>query len=447
MQYWLGGSDDNVEQMVRFLISRYASADPEWRKAEALGAGRVPRTGLYHPACPDRITTDPALPGRRNAGGTVGLLMMRSYVLASDTAHYDAVIRALRGAALRVIPAFAGGLDGRPAIDAFFKANGTPKHRRAGFADRVQPCRRAGLQRQRAAVEVLQGLDLPYIAAHPLEFQTLQQWAQSSGGLGPVETTMLIALPEIDGATNPTVFGGRHGDGGCTGLQATPARASTPGHGALPRTDRHLADKVLRLARLNRRKRERRAQGRHRAVRLPAQCRRGGHGGLSVGLRSLFNTLHADEGRRLRRRPARTVEALRDAVLKATPAQYGQEANVAAHVPPTRSCAGTPWLNEIEAVWGPAPGRIQSDGRGVFVLGAQFGNVFVGVQPAFGYEGDPMRLLFEQGFAPTHAFAPSICGCEHAGADALLHFGMHGALEFMPGKQAGLGARATGRTG
>ena len=39
------------------------------------------------------------------------------------------------------------------------------------------------------------------------------------------------------------------------------------------------------------------------------------------------------------------------------------------------------------------------------MLGAQFGNVLVGVQPAFGYEGDPMRLLFEKGFAPTHAFS------------------------------------------
>ncbi|WP_163361908.1 cobaltochelatase subunit CobN, partial [Enterobacter hormaechei] len=62
-------------------------------------------------------------------------------------------------------------------------------------------------------------------------------------------------------------------------------------------------------------------------------------------------------------------------------------------------------LAEIEAQWGPAPGRQNSNGAQIFVLGAQFGNVFVGVQPGFGYEGDPMRLLFERGFAPTHAFS------------------------------------------
>ncbi len=62
-------------------------------------------------------------------------------------------------------------------------------------------------------------------------------------------------------------------------------------------------------------------------------------------------------------------------------------------------------LKEIEAQWGPAPGKQQSDGARIFVLGERFGNVFVGIQPAFGYEGDPMRLLFEHGFAPTHAFS------------------------------------------
>jgi magnesium chelatase subunit H len=64
------------------------------------------------------------------------------------------------------------------------------------------------------------------------------------------------------------------------------------------------------------------------------------------------------------------------------------------------------------------------------------------VQPAFGYEGDPMRLLFEKGFAPTHAFVTFYLWLRNTfSADVILHFGMHGALEFMPGKQAGLGAR------
>jgi magnesium chelatase subunit H len=61
------------------------------------------------------------LPNPENPVATVGLLMMRSYVLASDTAHYDGVIRKMQAAGLAVIPAFAGGLDGRPRSSAYFE--------------------------------------------------------------------------------------------------------------------------------------------------------------------------------------------------------------------------------------------------------------------------------------------------------------------------------------
>jgi magnesium chelatase subunit H len=69
------------------------------------------------------------------------------------------------------------------------------------------------------------------------------------------------------------------------------------------------------------------------------------------------------------------------------------------------------WLKEIEAQWGPAPGRQLSNGSSIFVLGKKFGNVLVSVQPSFGYEGDPMRLLFEKGLAPTHAFSAFYATC------------------------------------
>ena len=49
---------------------------------------------------------------------------MRSYVLSGDTAHYDGVIAAFESRGLKVIPAFATGLDQRPAIDSFFMKNG-----------------------------------------------------------------------------------------------------------------------------------------------------------------------------------------------------------------------------------------------------------------------------------------------------------------------------------
>ncbi|MDJ0628121.1 MAG: magnesium chelatase subunit H [Rhodobacter sp.] len=434
MQYWLGGSDDNVEQMVRFLISRYAS-DALWRGTISEAPVDYPEVGLYHPDLPARIITDIAdLPGPKSPRATVGLLLMRSYVLASDTAHYDAVIRDFEASGVRVIPAFSGGLDGRPAVEAYHQGKVDALVSLTGFSLIGGPA----YNDSEAAVEVLSALDVPYVAAHPLEFQTLGQWAASPGGLGPVETTMLIALPEIDGGTNPTVFAGRHGDGGCEGCDhackaVSRHKAMAPCHERIEA----LTEKTLRLA-LNRR-----AENADRKVGIvlfgfpPNAGATGTAAYLSV-FESLFNTLHEMKAQGYDLEPPETVEDLRGAILNGNADRFGQEANVAAHVPADDIVRGTPWLAEIENVWGPAPGRVQSDGRGVFVLGQQFGNVFVGVQPAFGYEGDPMRLLFETGFAPTHAFTTFYRWLrEEFGADVLLHFGMHGALEFMPGKQAG----------
>ncbi|MEY8839049.1 cobaltochelatase subunit CobN, partial [Cribrihabitans sp. XS_ASV171] len=441
MQYWLGASDDNIEALVRFLISRYCH-HAAWRKTDAPAPLEYSETGLYHPDLSERITTDAGrLPAPVDTKGTVGLLMMRSYVLSGDTAHYDAVIHALEARGLRVLPAFAGGLDARPAVDAFFRDETGPRIDAllslTGFSLVGGPA----YNDNPAAIDLLKALDVPYVAAHPLEFQTLNQWAASPQGLGPIETTMLIALPELDGATNPTVFAGRHGDGACTGcartcLPLSQVKAMSP----CPERVERLADRVARLTSL------RRSQVATRKLGIvlfgfPPNAGAAGTAAYLDVFRSLFNTLHALADRGYDLTPPESVEALRAAVLNGTAEQYGQEANVAAHIGAEEMVRDTPWLDEIEGQWGPAPGTVQSDGRGVFVLGAQFGNVFVGLQPAFGYEGDPMRLLFERGFAPTHAFAQFYLWLRNSfRADVLLHFGMHGALEFMPGKQTGPGA-------
>jgi magnesium chelatase subunit H len=134
-----------------------------------------------------------------------------------------------------------------------------------------------------------------------------------------------------------------------------------------------------------------------------------------------------------------SVDELRQRIVDGNAPRYGAHANVFSRIPSDDHVRREPYLTEIEGQWGPAPGKQQSDGASIFVLGEQFGNVFVGVQPSFGYEGDPMRLLFDKGFTPTHAFSAFYRFLrEDFGAHAVLHFGTHGALEFMPGKQAGL---------
>ncbi len=431
LQYWLAGSDDNVIDMVRGLIDRYASGARASLKGKipAQQPREYPEVGVYHPGIKTRMSEDIRdLPKAKKAAGTVGVLMLRSYLLGRDTGHYDGMIAALEAQGLRVIPAFANGLDARPAIEKYFVQNGKAQVdaiiNLTGFSLVGGPA----YNDVDAAVETLAGVNVPYIAAHPIEFQSLEQWQESRQGLLPLETTMMLAIPELDGAIAPSVFGGRSDAGGneARAMQSCEERAQA------------LALKTLKLIR-NRKSANR---DRKLAIVLFNFPPNAGATGTAAHL-AVFESLHATL-QRLEREgydvgaPA-TVDELRDAIIKGNAAKFGADANVAVRISADDHVRCEPHLKEIEAQWGPAPGRQQSDGQSIHIYGAHFGNVFVGVQPAFGYEGDPMRLLFEGGFTPTHAFSAFYRYIrEDFGAHAALHFGTHGALEFMPGKQAGM---------
>ncbi|MGJ4895327.1 magnesium chelatase subunit H [Bradyrhizobium oligotrophicum] len=432
LQYWLAGSEQNFANMVRFLVGRYADGPRAALRGETNAAEPVtyPDVGLYHPRLSPRIIERAdQLPALAKPAGRVGVILMRSYLLAANTAHYDGVIAALEARGLAVIPVFACGLDSRPAIERYFQKDGVATVDAVisltGFSLVGGPA----YNDARAAEEVMAGLDVPLIAAHPLEFQTVEQWRDDARGLTPVEATMMVAIPELDGAVGPTVFGGRS-------AMADAGRDMA----SLPERAAQLAARVARLVELRRSARAERKLG----VVLFNFPPNGGSAGTAAYL-SVFESLH-NVMTSLRAAGYTidvpdTVDALRARVLKGNAERFGTAANVAARIPVDQHVRRERHLAEIEKQWGPAPGRHQTDGASLLVLGEQFGNLFVGLQPAFGYEGDPMRLLFERSFAPTHAFAAFYRWLrEDFLAHAVLHFGTHGALEFMPGKQAGLSA-------
>jgi magnesium chelatase subunit H len=446
LQYWLAGSDENMANLVRFLVDRYADGERRTLRGSLKPASPVdyPEIGLYHPALPghvcDSLDALPAPPGGGKA--TVGLIVLRSYVLADNARHYDGVIAAMEARGLRVVPAYATGLDARPAIEKYFMRDGRPTIDALvsliGFSLVGGPA----YNDAKAAEEMLARLDVPYIAAHPVEFQTMSDWRASDRGLLPVEATVMVSIPELDGSTGPMVFGGRpHGADACSACARNcvfPDSDSARDMQACAERAEMLALRVEKLTALRRRERA----ARKVAIVLfnfpPNSGATGTAAYLSV-FESLHRVLHEMNRAGYAVEPPATVEALRKAVVEGNAAQFGAQANVHARVATDQHVRRETWLGEIEAQWGPAPGRHQSDGASLHIYGARFGNVFVGVQPAFGYEGDPMRLLFEKGFAPTHAFSAFYRWLkEDFGADAVLHFGTHGALEFMPGKQAGL---------
>jgi magnesium chelatase subunit H len=432
MQYWLSGSEDNVCEMVRFLASRYANAGRRPLRASLVAAPprEYPETGLYHPRSPDHIVERiESLPGGAKHGAPrVGLIVLRSYVLADDAGHYDGVIEALEARGITAIPAFASGLDARPAIEKYFLQDGKPTIDAlvslTGFSLVGGPA----YSDQAAAEKILAQLDVPYIAALPLEFQSLERWTASATGLSALESTLMVAIPELDGATGPIVFGGRSEckSGSRGRMQAHPERAN------------RLAGRVQELIALRNIKRRDRRVG-IVIFNVPPNAGAVGSAAYLSVFASLWNTLKHLKAEGYTVDLPDDVEALRGAILGQEADRRGGDANVHALIPVDDHVRREPHLAQIEAQWGPAPGRQLADGQNLFVMGARFGNVFIGVQPAFGVEGDPMRLMFEGAYAPTHAFSAFYRWLrEDFGAQALVHFGTHGALEFMPGKQVGL---------
>jgi magnesium chelatase subunit H len=447
LQYWLAGSEQNIANMVRLLVDRYADGPRKGLRGVAKAAPPVDyaEIGVYHPRMKARISDSAEhLPGLRDdQRGTVGLLLLRSYLLAGNTGHYDGVVAALEARGLRVIPAFASGLDQRPAVEQFFMKDGRSAVDSVisltGFSLVGGPA----YNDAKAAEDILATLDVPYLAAHPVEFQTLEQWGASDRGLMPVESTIMVAIPELDGGSGPIVYGGRSNGAGepCTGCGRGCTFTRSNGGGDMfvcSERAEMLAARAVRLVQLGRAAR----RDKKVAVVLFNFPPNGGNTGTAAYL-SVFESLHRTLGAMKAEGyqvdlPA-SPDELRERIVTGNAARFGADANVHARIPAGEHVRNEKYLREIEAQWGPAPGKQQSDGSAIFVLGERFGNVFVGIQPAFGYEGDPMRLLFEKGFAPTHAFSAFYRWLrEDFCANAVVHFGTHGALEFMPGKQTGL---------
>jgi magnesium chelatase subunit H len=454
LQYWLAGSEQNIANLVHFLVDRYA--DGARRPLRGLGGKpqppvEYPEVGVYHPRmvgegvvqCMADHTRALPLVATSGKRGTVGVLLMRSYLLAGNAGHYDGVLTALEARGLRVIPVFATGLDARPPIEKFFIEGGR------SVVDAVVSLTGFSLvggpayNDSKAAEDILAKLDVPYVAVTPVEFQTLEQWGGSERGLLPVESTMMVAIPELDGSTGSMVYGGRADANGtaCTGCQrACKFILADNQHDMRVCSERAdaLAARVGKLVDL---RRSERAERKVAAVifNFPPNAGNTGTAAFLSVFESLHNTLVAMQREGYTVELPASVDELRDRVINGNATMFGAAANVHARVNTNDHVKRERWLKEIEKQWGPAPGRQQSNGASIFILGERFGNVFVGIQPAFGYEGDPMRLLFEKGFAPTHAFSAFYRWLrEDFGANAVLHFGTHGALEFMPGKQTGL---------
>lgn len=440
-QYWLGGSSENLENFLLMLIDRYC--DVQALKSATLqyrDPVTYPDMGIWHPLAPQMFEDLKEYlnwhTSRRDIGvdmkdplaPTVGLVLQRTHLVTGDDAHYVAMVQELESMGARVISVFAGGLDFSKPVDSYFYDPLTKQPivdvvvSLTGFALVGGPAR----QDHPKAIDSLKRLNRPYMVALPLVFQTTEEWQDSDLGLHPIQVALQIAIPELDGAIEPIIVSGRDG---ATGKAI-----------ALQDRVEAIAQRAMKWANLRRKPRLQKRV----AITVFSFPPDKGNVGTAAYLDvfgSIYEVMKAlkTNGYEVEDLPE-SAEALMQAVIHDAQAQYASpELNIAYRMSVQEYEQLTPYSTRLEESWGPPPGHLNTDGQNLLVFGKTFGNVFIGVQPTFGYEGDPMRLLFSRSASPHHGFAAYYTYLEKIWkADAVLHFGTHGSLEFMPGKQMGM---------
>jgi len=428
--YFLQPTPANIQAMLLYALKHYVRDERlKRRKLRVAEPESMPSVAIYHPQAPALFESfenyEKWYKRRLDPKSTIGLLLMRPQVVSKTTKHYDALISAIEAEGLSVIPAIATLMDNREAVSKFFvdrdkKPLVSQIVSLTGFSFVGGPA----MNDSAAAAEFLRELNLPYRSAVSLDTQTIEAWSDSQTGLNPVQAGMQIAIPEIDGATEPFVYGG------------IPARGQEP---------IALEDRCLRFARRLRRWNALRTAPRDRlklAIVLFCFPPNKGNIGTAADLDvfpGVFDVLRRlrDEGYEVEI-PA-SADALRERLLGGNSERFGAPANVSYRMSVEEYRRLCPYVREVENDWGTAPGSINSFGRDLLIQGITLGNIFIGVQPTFGFEGDPMRLMMARSGSPHHGFMAFYTYLAKVlNVDGVIHFGTHGAMEFMPGKQIGL---------
>ena len=447
-EYLRHGDVDNVEQMLRFLADTFLFEGHGFEPPH-----EVADLGVYVPGEGD-VSLDRALGSLSSDRPTVGVCFYRSHRLTGNTVFVDALCAAISDAGANPLAVWSytlrRGVDGHvPAlalldghIDALIVtmlATGG-----SGAADTTAAAGEGvGEQWQEWDAAALAELDVPVIQA-VCATGTRAAWEESTNGLAPLDAATQVAIPEFDGRILGGVISFKERDGA-----DSPVGVPVPHY--VPDPER--CARVARLAARHARLRHRPAEQRHVALLLTSFPTKHAKIGMAVGLDTPASALallealredgmhverpfeHGDElMRALIATGAHDPEFLTDEHLTASPLRMPVSTYLEwyATLPATLRSG-------IEERWGPPPGDRYLDGDDFVIAGLELGNVLIAIQPPRGYGEDPVGIYHDPELPPTHHYLACYRWIDQVwGADAVVHLGKHGTLEWLPGKMLAL---------
>jgi cobaltochelatase CobN len=429
-QFLVQGGIENATQFLAYGASLIGRA-MEWREPRPLL-----RAGLYWPG-----SATPSLAALRahwQADWPVaGIVFYRALVQAGQTAPIDALIAALQARGLNPLPIYAAGLKEQVAADLI-----------ASFYDEAKPdltlnCTGFALSQPGAArvTTPFDSADAPVLQV-ALSSGTLEQWRDGKQGLSPRDLAMQVALPEVDGRITTRAISFK---------AASRYDETTQCNIVEPLPEPGRVDFVVDLAANWVKLRKTEAADRRVAIVLANYPSRNGRIGNGVGLDTpagVVTGLRAmqAEGYAVADVPANgdaLIVQLVDGPTNARDLQH-RAANITLPLDTYRAFfAGLPETvqRQVTERWG-APEHDPHVGANGFRLPLiRLGGTLVGVQPARGYDIDPVKTYHDPDLVPPHAYFAFYAYLRRvARIDAIVHFGKHGNLEWLPGKSLALSA-------
>ncbi|WP_225848516.1 cobaltochelatase subunit CobN [Streptomyces sp. HPF1205] len=427
LRYLVEGGPANLAELARFL------SDTVLMSGEGFEPPRpMPEFGV-HGTRPH----DPARP-------TVAVLFYRAHELAGNTGFVDTLCAAVEARGANALPVYCGSLRGADEglyallgradaiVTTVLAAGGT-----------VAADASAGGDDETWDIGALAELDVPLLQGLCLT-SPRAAWHDSDAALTPMDAAMQVAIPEFDGRLVTVPFSFKEaGPDGVPVYVADPERAARVAgiavrHAALrhrPNADKKLA--LVFTAYPTKHSRVGNAVGLDTpasAVALLRALRGAGYdtGDFPEDGDELIHRLIAAGGH--------DVEWLTEEQLAAAPAR----------VP---LADYREWFGALDEDlragmlrhWGEPPGSLYVDGDGddaaVVLASLRFGNVVVMIQPPRGFGENPVAIYHDPDLPPSHHYLAAYRWLERSfRADAIVHLGKHGTMEWLPGKGLGLSA-------
>ena len=458
-EYLNHGGVGNLANLLRFLSDETLGSEHGYEPPAPL-----PQDGVYRKGRPDavplseyrRLYCDADKP-------TAALLFYRAHWVSRNIEFVDAMVDALERQGCNALPVFCSSLredDGAVFRKYLMNGNGDATVDVVVCTQSFAMSHQPGLQPGNGAsanpvdanwdIRVLERLDVPILQAI-VSTEPQAAWHERDIGLSPLDIAMNVALPELDGRiiTVPVSFkeavSSSDNLGADEGALGGELRRYVPN---IEQTE-SVAGLAARFARLGHTP----VSERKIAIVLSNYPTKASRLGNAVGLdtpASAINLLSAmrDAGYRVEDIPADGDELMRRLIERCTyDADFltpEQMRNAEGRVSADEYAAqfnGLPQdvQDSMRSDWGEPPGTVYTDDGDLFMAGLRLGNVFVGIQPPRGFGENPIAIYHSPELMPTHHYIAFYRWLRDGfGADAVVHLGKHGTLEWTPGKGVGL---------